>query len=108
MTFNINNYKGKYAMRCKTKAEATEFIKTLAKNRIAADGMEVNRDNCEFLVDCIYSLASWSEFKHQTCYWPHETSDSIDRCYRKWYQDKGYTILEWSDFTTKGDDRNEI
>ena len=85
MTFNINNYPGNYTMHCKTKREATEFIKTLIENRIASDGMEVNRSNCEFLIDCIYNLASWDEFKHQSCYWYDESSDCIERCYCKWY-----------------------
>jgi hypothetical protein len=80
MKFNINDYKGKYVMHCKTKEEARDFISK-------------------------HLPSLWHE---GGCCWSSYKSDTVYFFNRKTYQNipyaekEGYTILEWSDFMNKG------
>ena len=80
MKFNIDDYKGKYVMHCKTKEEAEDF--------------------CGYLDNCNYQytgLDDWECFKEDTCYnFNYGTYCNLD-----WYKNSGYTILEWSDYMRK-------
>ena len=77
--FNIDDYKGKYVMHCKTKEEARDFIRK-------------------------HLPALWHE---GSCCWTSYKSDTVYFFNRKTYQNilyaekEGYTILEWSDFMNK-------
>lgn len=86
MKFDITNYKGKYAMHCKDAKEAREFC-----DYLHSVGKKWNNGESYTLV------INWSFFEDETCY-----------CFNQGYIDtvsccnyKGFTILEWSDFTTK-------
>ncbi len=74
--FNINNYKGTYVMHCKTKEEAQDFISK-------------------------HLPSMWHE---GSCCWNSYKSDTVYFFNKGRYQnvlyakEKGYTILEWSDF----------
>lgn len=83
MKFDINNYKGKYAMHCKTEEEARDFC-----NYLHSVGRKWRRN---------------ASYLGGTCYYYYETNTA-------YYFNKGtfgctyvaelnnYTILEWSDF----------
>ena len=86
MKFNLNDYKdykGDYAMHCKTKEEAESFCRFLHQNgRKWSSGysyLEFNR---------------WDYYKADTVY-RFNLGMYCDVVFAKW---KGYTILEWSDF----------
>ena len=84
MKFNINDYKGKYVMHCKTEEETREFFDYLhSVGRKWYDGEAYSKKN-------IY----WDWCKENTCY--NFNDGYFDN--KKHYLDKGYTILEWSDF----------
>lgn len=86
MKFNINNYKGKYAMHCKTEEEAKEFCDYLHSiGKTWHDG------------DSYQSNTLWYVSKKYTCY---EFNDGYRGSVVN-YIDRNYTILEWSDFTTE-------
>ena len=80
MKFNVNNYRGKFVMYCKTKEEAIDF---------GNDTELIGKD----MID------HWDMFKEKTCYYFN------DDLYGgvKLAEETGYTILEWSDFMNKGD-----
>lgn len=79
MKFNIEDYKGKYVMHCKTEEEAMDFCNKYLK-------VMTYLDNC-----------CWGAFKTGTVYFFNKgTYDSMQSAKRK-----GYTILEWSDFMNK-------
>lgn len=82
MKFDINDYPGKYVMHCKTEAEAREFC-----NYVERYGLYYN-----------YNInSSFGSHERSTCYnFNFNTYGS-----KSYYVDKGYTILEWSDFTTE-------
>lgn len=81
MKFNIDDYKGKYAMHCKTEEEARDFCNYM---------YSVNRNK-------------WGSFLTNTCYDVHKSHTvynlslglfgEIDN-----FIEAGYAILEWSDF----------
>lgn len=77
MKFDINNYKGKYAMHCKTEEEAREFCD------------HVRNNNNPSIVFRMYGK--------NTCF----NLNSDNHASKKFYEEHGYTILEWSDFTTE-------
>ena len=87
MKFDINNYKGNYVMHCKTEEEAKEFCDYLHSiGKTWGDG------------DSYKKIISWSSTREGgTCY---NFNDGWVGSKRS-YIDKGYTILEWSDFTTE-------
>lgn len=80
MKFNLNDYKGEYAMHCKTKEEAESFCRFLHQNgRRWCNGKSyLQSDNWDrFKIDTIYyfNLGTYSKAKYIN-----------------------YVILEWSDF----------
>lgn len=86
MKFNIDNYKGKYVMHCKTVEEANDFCKFLDSiGRCWQSGKR-------------YIVATYYDNnKAKTCY------NFNDGVYRDmpFYVENNYTILEWSDFMNK-------
>lgn len=77
MKFDINNYKGKYVMHCKTEEEAREFCD------------HVRNNNNPSIVFRMYGK--------NTCFRLNSNSHAS----KNFYEEHGYTILEWSDFTTE-------
>lgn len=78
MKFNIDDYKGKYAMHCKTEEEAKEFF----------NYMEQIDKPLTYSLRCVYGN-NVSFFNNGT--W----------CTKGYAQREGYTILEWEDFMNK-------
>lgn len=86
MKFDINNYKGKFAMHCKTEEEAKDF--------------------CEYMHEHGRKWCSGSSYLGSTCYHYYENEMAYafnEGCYSDvgYYKAKGYTILEWEDFMNK-------
>ena len=83
MKFNINNYKGKYAMHCKTEEEAKKFCSYLHS---------IGRTwGTEY---------SYLDYTHYDFY-ENETAYAFNEgCYSPtyFYEEHGYTVLEFSDF----------
>ena len=80
MKFDINNYKGRYVMHCKTKAEVEEFCDYLRQHNIYHNASSV-----------------YNMYNGSTCF--NFNSDTHDS--EKFYKENGYIILEWSDFTNE-------
>ena len=83
MIFNINDYKGKYVMHCKTREEARDFCKylhSIGKRWCTGDS---------YLVE-----TKWKTYGENTAY-SFNRGEYTDV---NWYKNEGYTILEWSDF----------
>lgn len=82
--FNINDYKGKYVMHCKTKEEYDDFVKIWSKQ----DEEKAH----------LYSThPSWYNEKENYCL---NFNKGTWNCL-KYYRKEGYTILEWEDFMSK-------
>lgn len=85
MKFDINNYKGNYAMHCKTEEEAKSFCKYLHEHGktwcIGQSYIEENR---------------WDMYSENTVYYFNRGTYSSIGCARN----EDYTILEWEDFMT--------
>lgn len=83
MRFDISNYKGKYAMHCKTEEEAKDF--------------------CEYLHNHGKRWCSGDSYKAMNA-WGMHTEDTAyafnigEYSYAQYYEKNGYTILEWEDF----------
>lgn len=95
MKFDINAYKGKYVMHCKTEEEAKDFLKVLDSLGLKwCDGMSYLKQNM------------WKCYKEDTCYYFARGRWSC----LEYFKESNYTILEWSDFMsgkfTKSDLRN--
>lgn len=86
MKFNIDDYKGKYAMHCKTEEEARDFCEYLHNVGRKWRSGDNYKENVEY-----------SGYKNKTAYSFNEGSFADSN----WYQERGYTILEWSDFMNK-------
>ena len=86
MKFDINNYKGKYAMHCKTREEAKDFCKHLHN---------IGRQWCN--ADSYIKDTCWVTYKDNTVYFFNE--DTYDSYLSAEIEE--YTILEWSDFMNK-------
>lgn len=90
MKFNIDNYKGKYVMHCKTFEEAVDFCNYL------------HNTNRSWVSGRAYSeYTNWEKYGTKTIYYFNEGS----------YCDinlvvQGYTVLEWSDFMSKKEEVN--
>ena len=86
MKFNIEDYKGNYAMHCKTKEEVKDFCRYLySLGRKWCDGTKYTEDNM------------WYVYKDNTCYvFNYGTYSSLS-----FSELSGYTVLEWSDFMNK-------
>lgn len=83
MKFDINDYKGKYVMHCKTEDEAKEFCEYLhSVGRKWQNGTSYT------------DLTNWDEETETICYnFNHGLQAS-----KGFYRRHNYTILEWSDF----------
>lgn len=89
MKFNIDDYKGKYVMHCKTKEEAEIFLKYLHSiGRLWSSG------------DSYLSESYWGKYKESTCY----NFNYGAYCDKQYYEEEGYTILEMEDFMDKEED----
>ncbi len=97
MKFNINDYKGKYVMRCKTMEEAVDFLRVL--------------DNLGLMWQCgdSYLEPVWREHGSDSHLQPVWWEDD-ETCYDfnvgmeaevSYYIKQGYTILNWADFADK-------
>lgn len=83
MKFNLNDYKGNYAMHCKTKEEAESFCRFLHQNgRRWSDGTSYLKNDF------------WDEYEDDTIYFFNECTYD-ERCSDF---EEDYIILEWSDF----------
>lgn len=83
MKFNLNDYKGKYVMHCKTEEEAEIFCKYLHN----IEHMWGNGDS-------YLSKNYWNDYEESTCY--EFNADSY--CSKRYYEERKYTILEMEDF----------
>ena len=86
MKFNINNYKGKYVMHCKTEEEAKDFCKFLE-----SIGLEW-RSGRSYL-----EHTDWKHYMENICY----DFNRKQRSSLEYYKGNNYTILEWSDFMNR-------
>lgn len=83
MKFNLNDYKGNYAMHCKTEEEAENFCRFLGLNcRRWKDGTSYLEDNM------------WCLHERDTVYCFNEGAF----CDIEYARHINYGILEWSDF----------
>lgn len=89
MRFNIEDYKGKYVMHCKTEEEAEIFCKYLH-----SIGRTWNSG------DSYLSKSYWDTYKESICY--NFNEDLC--CDKQYYEADGYTILEMEDFMDKEED----
>lgn len=81
MNFNVNDYRGKYVMHCKSKEEYDEFCNVLDKLGMRwNDGSKFSQHN------------RWKEYKEETCI--NFNQGKYGNV--KWYLEDGYIILEWS------------
>jgi hypothetical protein len=83
MKFNIDDYKGKYVMHCKTEEEAKDFCKYLHEH-----GREWCTGN-SYLKD-----TNWERYKADMVYEFNSGAYSNITLYKN----HNYTILEWEDF----------
>ena len=74
--------KEKIAVHCKTQEESDSFNKTCIEHNLS---------------DC-YALELFNVFRSETCY---THNDHIMYGSKNWCADRGYTILEWSDYMEK-------
>lgn len=83
MKFNIDDYKGSYAMHCKTEEEARSFCDYLHRQgKIWCSGRSYEGDT------------HWYNRKKHTAYgFNNGTYSSVE-----YYREDNYTILEWADF----------
>lgn len=86
MKFDINNYKGKYVMHCKTEKEAIDFCKYLHSIGKRWNNVTSYLNNTE-----------WDKYGTDTVYLFN--SDLVSYIY--YAKRQNYTILEWSDFMNK-------
>lgn len=84
MKFNIEDYKGNYAMHCKTEEEAKDFCRYLD-----SIGRKWSSE------DSYAELTEWNEYKEKTCYcFNNDTYSSVSNYTIK----HNYQVLEWGDF----------
>ena len=86
MKFNINDYKGKYVMHCKTEEEAKDFCNYL-------DNIGLKWNNGGSYACC----NNYFIYKEQTCYDFNRGKFSAI----SYYEEKKYKILEWSNFMNR-------
>lgn len=84
MKFNLNDYKGDYAMHCKTKEEAESFCRFLYQN-----GREWRNE------DSYLEKDRWDRYERDTVYLFNNGSFGSVEYARRYFN---YEILEWSDF----------
>ena len=92
MKFNIDDYKGKYAMHCKTKEEAEDFCRYL----------DSIGQKWKYGISYIRKTF-WNNWESETAY----DFNSADFGRVSDYKNNGYKILVWSNFMndTKGNER---
>ena len=92
MKFHIDDYKGKYAMHCKTKEEAEDFCRYL----------DSIGQKWKYGISYIRKTF-WNNWESETAY----DFNSADFGRVSDYKNNGYKILEWSNFMndTKGNER---
>lgn len=79
MNFNIDDYKGKYVMHCKTKEEARSFCDYFHREKSPL---------------AYYGNSHMDIFQSKTAYNFNEgTIGDVE-----FYSSNGYKVLEWSDF----------
>lgn len=86
MKFDINNYKGKYVMHCKTEEEASDFCNYL-------DSIGKKWNSGSFYDD----HTNYSDYKSNTVY--YFNNDTYGSLYQA--TKDNCTILEWEDFMNK-------
>lgn len=91
MMFNIDDYKGKYVMHCKTEKEAEIFCKYLH-----SIGRTWNTG------DSYVPESYWDEYKESMCY----SFNDGTYCDKHCFEERGYTILEMEDFMSKKEEVN--
>lgn len=83
MKINLDNYKGKYVMHCKTEEEAESFCNFLHQNNKKWSSG-----------DSYLSFTDWSRFTDKTCYYFNVgIFGSIQNA-----TIENYIVLEWEDF----------
>ena len=88
MRFDINNYKGSYAMHCKTEAEAKEFCDYL------------HSIGKKWVTKASYANTThWNKDTKEIYYFFNEGTYSKEKSL--WITNSNCTVLEWSDFTTE-------
>lgn len=87
MKFNIDDYKGKYVMHCKTEEEAEIFCEYL------------HSIGHKWINDVSYLLENyWDNYEESTCY----EFNTDQYCNKEYFERvRGYTILEMEDFMNK-------
>ncbi len=91
MNFNIEDYKGKYVMHCKTEEEAKVFCAYLdSLGRIWYTG------------DSYLSTSYWHTYKESMCY----NFNAGTYCDKEYYKKENYTILEIEDFMEENKNMN--
>lgn len=85
MKFNINDYKGKYVMHCKTEEEAKDFCNYLHSIGKQWSNGDTYLNNTRFFL-----------YKERTAY----NFNFGNFSYVGWYKHE-YKVLEWSDFMNK-------
>ena len=86
MKFNIDDYKGKYVMHCKTQEEARDFCEYLDK---------IGRCWCSG--KSYLHHTNWLDYQSDTVY--YFNMGTYGR--KSWLDYENVTILEWSDFMEK-------
>lgn len=90
--FNLDEYKGKYVMHCKTEEEAKDFCRVLH---------EAGRTWSSWLCTSYLNHTRFEQYKDKTCYYFNEGKFS-DLDYAVNCDPEGpYTVLKWSDFMKK-------
>lgn len=84
MKFDVNKYKGKYVMHCKTEEEAKDFC-----NYLHSVGRKWRTDRSYHII--------YNYVDENTVYYFNEGTYSDVVCAKA----EGYTILEWEDFMKK-------
>lgn len=79
------NKNNKIAVHCKTEEEAIDFCRQMNTH-----GMKWYNG------DSYIESNEWNKEKEKTCYANHGL-----RSYKDWYEERGYKILEWSDYMIK-------
>ena len=94
MYFDFEYYKGKsVAIHCKSKTQAKKWCKLMHKN-----GFKWRAEGCE----SYFLRNSYSWFETDTCYSLHGGFCDID-----WYEQHGYTIIEFDDIIAGKYDRRK-
>lgn len=90
--FNLDDYKGKYVMHCKTEEEAKDFCRVLH---------EAGKTWSGWLCTSYLDNTRFEQYKDKTCYYFNEGKFAdLDYAVNS-DPDGPYAVLEWSDFMNK-------